>query len=175
MNGRMECPICQKDFKNLKIHFDRIKKCGDSIDITHFIRIYEEFKRESERERNRIKAEKYKEKQRDINPSAFKQKAKEIQETYRKKQKTLNPDEFNLNVNEASKKYQKKQKEGNPDYSKLKQKTSQKYRKNQKEAIDETTRINNFNRAVLFGPIFTCSCCSRQMYENGVTNQSYQF
>ena len=29
--------------------------------------------------------------------------------------------------------------------------------------------MNNFNRAVIFGPIFICSCCSRQLYENGVT------
>ena len=33
---------------------------------------------------------------------------------------------------------------------------------------DETQRLANFNRAVLFGPIFTCSCCSRMLYENGV-------
>ena len=87
-----------------------------------------------------------------------------------KKQKALNPDAFKQKQNEAKQKYKKKQKDLDPDSFKQEANEAlQKYRKKVKENVDETARINNFNRAVIFGPIFTCSCCSRQMYENGVT------
>ena len=35
--------------------------------------------------------------------------------------------------------------------------------------VDERERILNFKKANLFGPIFICSCCSRRLFENGVT------
>ena len=44
-----------------------------------------------------------------------------------------------------------------------------KEKKRKLEKIDATARRKNFSRAVIFGPIFTCSCCHRQLFENGVT------
>ena len=35
--------------------------------------------------------------------------------------------------------------------------------------IDKKKRHYNFKRAVLFGPIFICSCCTRRLFENAVT------
>ena len=37
------------------------------------------------------------------------------------------------------------------------------------DKVDECQRLINFKKAVIFGPIFICSCCSRKLYENGVT------
>ena len=45
----------------------------------------------------------------------------------------------------------------------------QKTRKKQQGDIDEKARRLKFNLAILFGPIFICSCCSRRLFENGVT------
>jgi hypothetical protein len=120
VNGRMECPICKKNFKNVKIHFERVKQCGQSIDISHFLQIYEEYRKESDKERIRIKNENYQKKQREIDPDAFKQKANEADQKYKKKQKALNPDDFKQKANEADQKYKKKQKDINPDSFKQK-------------------------------------------------------
>ena len=45
----------------------------------------------------------------------------------------------------------------------------QKYKKESNDRIDDRTRVMNFKKATLFGPIFICSCCKRRLYENGVT------
>ena len=39
----------------------------------------------------------------------------------------------------------------------------------------QVERLMNFNKAVIFGPIFICSCCSRKLYENGVTKITSNF
>ena len=49
------------------------------------------------------------------------------------------------------------------------------FRVKTRENTDSRTRIGNFNEAVLFGPIFICSCCSRKLYENGVTKITPKF
>jgi hypothetical protein len=170
VNGRMECPICKKDFKNVKIHFERIKKCGNSIDICNCLQKYEEYRKEYDRNRIRLKTENYRKKQKEHNYDAFELKPSTAEQKYKKKQKEVNPDAFKLKANATDQKYKKKQKDVNTDAFKLKHtEANQRYKKKKKENIDETARINNFNRAVISGPIFVCSCCSRQLYENGVT------
>ena len=41
--------------------------------------------------------------------------------------------------------------------------------------LDDNKRRENFSRAVIFGPIFICSSCSRTLFENGVTKITDQF
>ena len=41
--------------------------------------------------------------------------------------------------------------------------------------IGENERLQNFNYANLFGPIFICSCCSRKLYENAVAKITSDF
>ena len=53
------------------------------------------------------------------------------------------------------------------------EKQNQRMRK--QDQVDATTRICNFRRAVLFGPIFICSCCHRKLFENGVTKITEKF
>ena len=36
-------------------------------------------------------------------------------------------------------------------------------------AVDNRKRILNVKKVTLFGPIFICSCCKRQLFENGAT------
>ena len=49
------------------------------------------------------------------------------------------------------------------------------FRARKKAAIDEVKRRQNFSKAVIFGPIFTCSCCHRMLYENGVNKITEKF
>ena len=49
------------------------------------------------------------------------------------------------------------------------------FRVKTRKNTDSRTRIGNFNEAVLFGPIFICSCCSRKLFENGVTKITPKF
>ena len=63
-----------------------------------------------------------------------------------------------------------KQRASNPEAFKAHHnQEKQQSRDNQKDNTDVKVRRNNFCRAVIFGPIFICSCCRRRLYENGVT------
>ena len=42
-------------------------------------------------------------------------------------------------------------------------KAAEKTKKTKRKNIDEKERLRKFNRAVLFGPIFICSCCKRKL------------
>ena len=51
----------------------------------------------------------------------------------------------------------------------------QESRNKTQKAVDEVTRRKNFSKSVIFGPIFTCSCCCRMLYENGVNKITPKF
>ena len=57
---------------------------------------------------------------------------------------------------------------------KIRQQT-EKSRNVKKDAVDQVTRRKNFSKAVIFGPIFICSCCARMLFENGVTKITSKF
>ena len=40
----------------------------------------------------------------------------------------------------------------------------QNLRKKNKKAVDQVERRKNFSKAIIFGPIFICSCCARMLY-----------
>ena len=48
-------------------------------------------------------------------------------------------------------------------------------RKIKNENTNSIDRINNFNRAVIFGPIFICSWCHRKLFENVVNKITQNF
>jgi hypothetical protein len=152
----MECPFCRITVKNINLHFQRQPICGNKIDMVHFSNVHEQFRAQKERERNRIKAQNYK---------------------LRKKQ--ADPESFKLNESNANKRKREKQKETNPELLKLNQSNADKRKiaakKKKEENIDEKRRCYNFSRAVLFGPIFICSCCSRRLFENAVTKITAKF
>ena len=66
----------------------------------------------------------------------------------------------------------KRKLEEDPDYY---NRAIEKFRKRQKENIDERQRRLNFNHAIIFGPIFICSCCERKLYEKTVTKITDKF
>ena len=77
---------------------------------------------------------------------------------------------FNQKHAEEVDKSRQRQKEADLESFKKKQaKQKTKLRQTQNSNIDDRQRIYNFKRAVLFGPIFICSCCKRRHYEKSVT------
>ena len=114
--------------------------------------------------------------QRDENEEALRRKQADRKKAQRQKEKEKDEDAHRRQMADQKRDQRQKEKEKDEDAQRRKmaeEKQSQRMRK--QEQTDETTRINNFNRAVIFGPIFTCSCCYRQLYENGVTKITEKF
>ena len=53
-------------------------------------------------------------------------------------------------------------------FNKKKAEAKKKSQENKKANVNDRERIYNFKRAVLFGPIFICSCCKRRLFENSI-------
>ena len=49
VKDKMECPICGDVVKNLQIHFEKKIKCGNKIDLDHFVVIYQIFKKQNQK------------------------------------------------------------------------------------------------------------------------------
>ena len=49
------------------------------------------------------------------------------------------------------------------------------YRRRKIATSVANTRRSKFSQAIIFGPIFICSCCSRRLYESGVVKISEKF
>ena len=153
INGKLTCPICGVAAKNLQLHFQRKIECGDKIDLNHFTPIHEEITKHRRDTKNNEKTKKYQKKVKDENPEAF-----------------------NTKANAANKKSQKKAQDENPEAFKDRNKENvHNCRKIKCQKVDQKERLRNFNKAVLFGPIFICSSCSRKLYENGVVKITEDF
>ena len=49
--GKIQCPFCQKEVKNICLHFDKETKCKGKIDVNHFNQSFESFNIAKKRER----------------------------------------------------------------------------------------------------------------------------
>ena len=63
VDGKMECPFCKAEIKNVNIHFQRKPECGGKIDMVHFSNNFEDYKKRSERIRKNKEMQKLREKQ----------------------------------------------------------------------------------------------------------------
>ena len=170
IEGKIECPFCNEKWKNLNLHFTRRSECRSKIDMEHFSQQYEAYKNSMERKRKREKDKKYKAKLKAVDIESFKRQNIKAVEKSQQKKKDDNQELFKRKHNEAAKKYLKKKKDDNQELFKRKQnEAANKYRKKIKANVNDRGRIYNFKRAVLFGPIFICSCCKRRLFENSVT------
>ena len=176
VNEKMECPICQIVVKNVQLHFRKKAGCCDKIELDHFNKTYEDYRKQNDKVRNRIKQRRMKERQKEANQESFNVANRKAVENTQKKKKEDNIEEFNLANIRAVENTQKKKKEDNLEEFNLKHKKAEaKSRKKRNDNVNEEVRLENFNRAVLFGPIFICSCCSRRLFENGVTKITPKF
>ena len=60
VDGKIECPFCGIFIKNVQIHFQRKPECGVKIDMDHFKTVHEEYRKENNRIRDRMKKTKQK-------------------------------------------------------------------------------------------------------------------
>ena len=73
---------------------------------------------------------------------------------------------------------ERKKNESQKSYFTLMEKNKQdvqNFRDRYKLSVDQVERRRNFSKAVIFGPIFICSCCERMLYESGVTKITAKF
>ena len=138
--------------------------------MDHFVTIHEEYKKENERNKNRIRVLNYERKQKETNQEAFRDKKNQTEQKNKDKQRASNPEAFKANQNQEKQQSRDKKKEANPEaFREDENQARKKSRDNQRDNTDEKVRRNNFCRAVTFGPIFIFSCCRRRLYKNGVT------
>ena len=92
---------------------------------------------------------------------------KAVQKT-RRKHREEDPERYKR----AQEETRKRQMDIDPNYYNKAMQTS---REKQEANVDEKARRLNFNLAILFGPIFICSCCERRLFENGVKKITNNF
>ena len=175
-NGKMICPFCKISIKNIKINFDRHVECGRKIDMDHFLSNHNEYLQEKRRNQLRIAQMKRKTKLKEENREKFREDNNKAVKKSQIRAKEKDAEKFRKAHNEAAKKSKIIAKEKDAEkFRKANNEAVKKSQKQKKQNVDETTRLNNFNKAVLFGPIFICSCCKRKLYENGVTKINDEF
>ena len=94
VDGKMECPICQIVTKNVQLHFQKKKGCSDKINLDHFVKTYEEYKKQNERIRKRINDKRFKNRQKESNTEDFNLANKAAVLKTRKKKKEANLKDF---------------------------------------------------------------------------------
>ena len=198
-NNKRICPFCKASVKNIKIHFDRAKTCGDKIDMDHFSQLHKTSLQEKRKHQIRIAVQKRKEKLRAEDPEKFKEANRKASAKSKQKSRNENPEKFNEQNRKADTKSKQKRRDENPEkFDEDNRKSSVKYQEKRrhqnpqkfdedlrnasrkywgkmKANIDETERLRRFNMKIWLGPIFICSCCKRKLFENGVTKITDDF
>ena len=141
------CPFCSKIIKNVLMHFQRSQTCGEKIDMGHFEVMHQVISAVNRKTKMRINKQRQRDLKRETNEESFREERKLEKQRERNLKRETNEESFRKEM-------------------KLEK---QEQRRKKVENTDKQTRLRNFNRAVLFGPIFICSCCHRKLFENGVT------
>ena len=147
------CPICCKGLKNILKHLNNSKSCAANIDMGHFRYSYEIVKKTERQIKLKQHKQNERQRKREIDEEAYKKSEAEIKQQQRMKEREKDEEAFKKAMAE--------------------EKMNQRNKSN--EQVDELTRRKNFTRCTIFGPIFTCSCCHRTLFENGVTKITNDF
>ena len=168
--GKLVCPLCNLSVKNVHLHFERKRDCGQQIDMVHFSHEYERYKRDKDRKRIRQNVRRCELKQKQADPKGYNKRKTEATKKYQNKKKQEDPTGFNKRNLEAAKKSQNKKKQQDPTgFNKRHAESAKRYEEKRKTNTDDRERIFNFKAATLFGPIFICSCCKRRLFQHSVT------
>ena len=107
VGNKMECPFCQDKIKNLLIHFTRKLDCGDKINMGHFSKEFNDYKK------NLVKIRKLKWKEKNL--TSVKLGNLEATKKYQQKKKDADKDAFDKENLENVKKCQQKKKDADKD------------------------------------------------------------
>ena len=129
--------------------------------------------KESYLETNKVEIQKLRKRKQNENNEAYLETLRVEKQDLRKRKQDENKESY-LETIRVQKQGLRKRKQEESEESHLAMKKrnkqdNQKYRKIKDQNVNELERRRRFHGAVLFGPIFICSCCHRKMYENGVT------
>ena len=113
-DGKIECPFCGIFAKNVMLHFQRKEQCGEKLNMDHFLKIHDEYKKENERNKNRIRVQNCKNKKKETNPDAFRKNQNQEQQKKRDKQRASNLEAFKAHHNEEKQQSRDKQRASNP-------------------------------------------------------------
>ena len=110
INGKFECPICTDKIKNVQIHLEKKIRCGQKIDLEHFITNHAEFKKQKWNYQNQTKVQKAQEKAKCENKESFDNKNKEAARKSKEKSKCEDKEFFDDKNKEAARKSKAKSK-----------------------------------------------------------------
>ena len=102
--GKFEWPIYKDKVKNVQIHFEKKLECGKKIDLEHFIKIHDEFKKLKRNFQNRIKVQKAQNKAKFENNRSFDAKHNEASRKSKANLKGEDKKYFDDKTNKASRK-----------------------------------------------------------------------
>ena len=180
--GKLECPICGQFAKNIKLHFTKNPLCEAQIDNIHFDTKFKEYMKQKKTEKERLMKQNYRARKRNESTESYNElleKNKQDKRNSRAKKRNESQEAYHELLernNKDNRNFRKRKRDENLEsYLELLKKSKQKSRDSIKRSVDEVTRRRNFSKAVIFGPIFTCSCCSRMLYENGVKKITPKF
>ena len=159
----MKCPICAALVKNIQLHFDINVKCSAKIDHLHFKRNFEEFSKQQKKEKDRIRQLKQRNAKKKDNAesySAMKEQQRQDKQNLRDRKKVEN-EESHSAMKEKNRQHNqnlrdRQRNEGQESQLAMKKRNridNQNHRDKKDKNMDETGRLANFHRAVLFGPI----------------------
>ena len=164
-NNQAQCPKCEKKFKQLMQHLNKSKVCRANIDLDNFKIEYESF-------RNKRKVNACRQRKLETNLEETHKNEAEKQRLIRERK--LHIDAKGTRRNEAQKKRQERERkrkliDKTEETHRVEAKRKRIERTNLKIGVTQTDRLRKFKRAVLFGPIFVCSCCHVKHFESNVT------
>ena len=135
------------------MHLNNSKACADKIDMDHFNNMYELLNAAVRKSYLTGMKQKERARAREEDEKAHRRKRADEKQAERKKAREEDEEAHRRAM--ADEKKTQRQKE--------------------QAKVDARTRRYNFHRAVLFGPIFICSCCHRKLFENGVMKITEKF
>ena len=170
------CPICCKQLKNILKHLNNSKSCAANIDMEYFSSSYEIVKKTERQIKLKQNKQNERQRKREIDEEAYMKDRREALQEQRRKEKEKDEEAYKKAMAENKQEQRRKEREKDEEaYKKAMAEEKMNQRNKSKEQVDELTRRKNFTRCTIFGPIFTCSCCHRELFENGVTKITNNF
>ena len=147
-NDKKICPFCKASVKNIKIHFDRAKTCGEKIDIDHFTQLHQTILLDKRRHQVRIAVQQRREKLKAEDPEKFNEDNRKASAKSKKKSRNENPEKYDQRNREADTKSKQKRRNENPEKfdennRAAAAKSKEKARNENPKEFDEKNRISS--------------------------------
>ena len=138
IEGKQECPFCRIKVKNVHLHFTRNIICGGKVDMEHFSKQFETYKKNKSKLDNQERQRKWAKKEKEANPQTFNKKQAARKENSRQRKKAIDLESFNKKNAEGVEKTRQKRKAADLEsFNKKNAEGMEKSRKLQQFKIDD--------------------------------------